>query len=168
MKEKTNDLSQNNESTKSTRASQPQQDLHYKVSRNIVVESTHGAGDELPPPPHAPPYMSPPSHTCKFSYIVFWHTAKLFTCWSNGSWYNDLKRKTGPKVKVIYLLLWIYLLVLRPRVSAKRRTIVFSTVRPSLQQIIELSKKNQVFYTFNGMNHVRLSVCLSACPSVDT
>ena len=54
------------------------------------------------------------------------------------------------------------LLVLRRRVSAKRRTIVFSTVRPSLQLIIELSK-NQVFYTFNGIiiNHVRLSVCRS-------
>ena len=72
--------------------------------------------------------------------------------------------------------LQIYLLVLRRRVSAKRRTIVFSTVRPSLQQIIELSKKFQVFYTFNGiirpMNHVRLSVCpsvrLSVCLSVDT
>ena len=53
------------------------------------------------------------------------------------------------------------LLVLRRRVSAKRRTIVFSTVRPSLQQIIELSNKFQVFYTFDGiirpMNHVRLS-----------
>ena len=40
---------------------------------------------------------------------------------------------------------------------------LFSTVRPSLQQILELSKKIQVFYTFNGiirpMNHVRLSVC---------
>ena len=66
------------------------------------------------------------------------------------------------------------LLVLRRRVSAKRRTIVFSTVRPSLQQIIELSKKFQVFYTFNGiirpMNHVRLSVCpsvrVSVCPCV--
>ena len=65
--------------------------------------------------------------------------------------------------------LQIYLLVLRRRVSAKRRTIVFSTVRPSLQQIIELSKKFQVFYTFNGiirpMNHVRLSVCPSVCLS---
>ena len=68
------------------------------------------------------------------------------------------------------------LLVLRRRVSAKRRIIVFSTVRPSLRQIIELSKKNQVYYTFNGiirpMKHVRLSVCLSVrlsvCPSVDT
>ena len=63
-----------------------------------------------------------------------------------------------------------YLLVLRRRVSAKRRTIVFSTVRPSLQQIIELSKKFQVFYTFNGiirpMNHVRLSVCPSVRLSV--
>ena len=85
----------------------------------------------------------------------------------------------------LLLLAWLYLqreasyllinlLVLRRRVSAKRRTIVFSTVRPSLQQIIELSKKFQVFYTFNGiirpMNHVRLSVCpsvrLSVCPSV--
>ena len=60
-------------------------------------------------------------------------------------------------------------LVLRRRVSAKRRTIVFSTVRPSLQQIIVLSKKNQVVYTFNGiirpMNHVRLSVCPSVCLS---
>ena len=34
-----------------------------------------------------------------------------------------------------------FLLVLRRRISAKRMTIVFITVRPSLQQIIELSKK---------------------------
>ena len=68
----------------------------------------------------------------------------------------------------IFLNLYIQhstLLVLRRRVSAKRRTIVISTVRPSLQQIIELSKKFQVFYTVNGiirpMNHVRLSVCPS-------
>ena len=66
------------------------------------------------------------------------------------------------------------LLVLRRRVSAKRRTIVFSTVRPSLQQIIELSRKNvfQVFYTFNGiiklMNHVRLYVCPWILFSFDT
>ena len=55
------------------------------------------------------------------------------------------------------------LLVFRRCVSAKRRTIVFSTVRPSLQLIIELSNKFQVFYTFNGiirpMNHISLSVC---------
>ena len=54
--------------------------------------------------------------------------------------------------------------------NALRRTIVFSTVRPSLQQIIsKLSKKFQVFYTSNGiirpMNHVRLSVCPSVCLS---
>ena len=55
---------------------------------------------------------------------------------------------------------WISFLVLRRRVSAKRRTIVFSTVRPSLQQRIGLPKKFQVFYTFNRiirpMNHVCL------------
>ena len=60
------------------------------------------------------------------------------------------------------------LLVLRRRVSAKRRTIVFSTVRPSLQQIIELSKKISSFLyvqwnykTNEPCPSVRLSVCLS-------
>ena len=45
----------------------------------------------------------------------------------------------------------IKFLVLRRHVIAKRRTIVLSAVRPSLQQIVELSKKFQVFYTFNGI-----------------
>ena len=72
-------------------------------------------------------------------------------------------------------ILFIYL-VLRRRVSAKRRTRVFSTVRPSLQQIIELSKKFQVFLyvqwnykTNEPCPSVRVSVCpsvrLSVCPS---
>ena len=42
-------------------------------------------------------------------------------------------------------LFTITFLVIRRRVNAKRRTIVFRTVRPSLQQIYELSKKFQVF-----------------------
>ena len=85
-----------------------------------------------------------------------------------GETYSELLAKNEIGVLIIHQedsanLAYGSLLVLRRRVSAKRRTIVFSTVRPSLQQIIELSKKIQVFYTFNGiirpMNHVRLSVC---------
>ena len=63
-------------------------------------------------------------------------------------------------------------LVLRRHVSAERRTIVFSTVRPSLQQIIDLSKKSSFLYVQWNYNTKepcpshRLSVCLSVRLSV--
>ena len=56
------------------------------------------------------------------------------------------------------------LLVLRCRVSAKRRTIVFSTVRPSLQQIIELSKKKSSFL-YVQWNYKTNEPCPSVCLS---
>ena len=49
-----------------------------------------------------------------------------------------------------------FLLVLCRCVSAKRRTIVFITVRRSFQEIIELSKQFQGSYTFFGISHLIL------------